>query len=125
MTTDYAIFTINRDVLNKPQSEWDEIIITSPENYELAGKILNPPGHFVYVNYDDQNKPILYDDSRVEEFKESSAKDGKKLFAPGIEKYDDLLAEYKQISQTIYQQTSKPIETIIEEYKTAEKKVFG
>lgn len=121
LTADYAIFTINRDVLNKPQSEWEKIDITSPENYELAGKILNPPGHFVYVNYDDQNKPILYDDSRVEEFKESSAKDGKTLFAPGIEKYDELLAEYKNISQTIYQQTGKPIETIIEEYKTAEK----
>lgn len=120
LTADYAIFTINRAVFNIHQSEWEKIDITSPENYELAGKILHPPGHFVYVNYDDQNKPILYDDSRVEEFKKSSEKDGKTLFAPGIEKYDELLAEYKEISQTIYQQTGKPIETIIEEYKKAE-----
>lgn len=121
LTADYAIFTINRAAAStNTRSEWEEINITSPANYELAGKILHPPGHFVYVNYDDQNKPILYDDSRVEEFKKSSEKNGKKLFAPGIENYDKLLAEYKQISESIYQQTGKSIETIIEEYKKAE-----
>ena len=120
LKTDYGIFTINRNVDDRPN--WEKIDTTAPNNYELAGKILNPPGHFVYINYDDQNKPILYDDSRAEEFKDSSEIDGKKLFAPGIDKYDSLLTEYKEISKQIFKQVGKTVETLIEEYQAAEQK---
>ena len=120
LTTDYAIITINRNVNDQPN--WETFDTTPPANYELAGKILNPPSHFVYINYDDQNKPIVYDDSRAEEFKDSSEKEGEKLFAPGIENYDSLLTEYKKISQTIFEQVGKTVEILIEEYQAAEQK---
>jgi len=118
LTTDYGIFTINRNVNDQPK--WETFDTTPPANYELAGKILNPPSHFVYINYDDQNKPIVYDDSRAEEFKDSSEKEGKKLFAPSIEKYDELLTEYKEISEQIFKQVGKTLETLIKEYQAAE-----
>lgn len=120
LTTNYGIFTINRDRAKK-QSEWETFDTTPPANYELAGKILNPPGHFVYVNYDDKNKPIVYDDSRAEKFKDSSI-DSKKLFAPGIEKYDELLKTYRQFSKDIFAKVGKSQEEIIAEYQEAEQK---
>lgn len=65
--TEYLV--LNRTVENNDRNIWMAIKFPpEKDGYRLIGKILHPPGHFVYINYSDYRNPVIYDDSIVKIF---------------------------------------------------------
>jgi hypothetical protein len=76
-TTKYLLVTINRVPTALPRVILDKQIITllingSNIKYRLIGAILGSGGHFVFVDYLDFIKPMLFDDSRAILFNRNS-----------------------------------------------------
>ena len=102
--TEYLV--LNRTVKSNDRDIWMAIEFPQEKDgYSLIGKILHPPGHFVYVNYSDYENPVIYNDSVVEKFKIRDENVGK------TQASTDVLRNIKYISGFNEEERDKQLET--------------